>query len=294
MIRIEIDENSGFCFGVTTAIKKAEEELRHGGTLYCLGDIVHNSIECERLKEMGLVTIDRSAYKQLHNARVLLRAHGEPPETYEIAKENNLELIDATCPVVLKLQQRIKRKWEESSKEENQIVIHGQAGHAEVLGLVGQTRGEAIVIEKSDQIDRIDKNKNTYIYSQTTKSLEGYLEIVAKIKEQVSAEKECESFNTVCGQVANRMKGLEEFAKSHELLFFVCGSKSSNGKILYKECKRANPNTYQIESPEDIDLSLTDDIGSIGICGATSTPKWLMENCKQTILNYHKRKENEE
>lgn len=294
MIRIEIDENSGFCFGVTTAIKKAEEELRHGGTLYCLGDIVHNSIECERLKEMGLVTIDRSAYKQLHNARVLLRAHGEPPETYEIAKENNLELIDATCPVVLKLQQRIKRKWEESSKEENQIVIHGQAGHAEVLGLVGQTRGEAIVIEKSDQIDRIDKNKNTYIYSQTTKSLEGYLEIVAKIKEQVSAEKKCESFNTVCGQVANRMKGLEEFAKSHELLFFVCGSKSSNGKILYKECKRANPNTYQIESPEDIDLSLTDDIGSIGICGATSTPKWLMENCKQTILNYHKRKENEE
>lgn len=294
MIRIEIDENSGFCFGVTTAIKKAEEELRHGGTLYCLGDIVHNSIECERLKEMGLVTIDRSAYKQLHNARVLLRAHGEPPETYEIAKENNLELIDATCPVVLKLQQRIKRKWEESSKEENQIVIHGQAGHAEVLGLVGQTRGEAIVIEKSDQIDRIDKNKNTYIYSQTTKSLEGYLEIVAKIKEQVSAEKECESFNTVCGQVANRMKGLEEFAKSHELLFFVCGSKSSNGKILYKECKRANPNTYQIESPENIDLSLTDDIGSIGICGATSTPKWLMENCKQTILNYHKRKENEE
>lgn len=294
MIRIEIDENSGFCFGVTTAIKKAEEELRHGGTLYCLGDIVHNSIECERLKEMGLVTIDRSAYKQLHNARVLLRAHGEPPETYEIAKENNLELIDATCPVVLKLQQRIKRKWEESSKEENQIVIHGQAGHAEVLGLVGQTRGEAIVIEKSDQIDRIDKNKNTYIYSQTTKSLEGYLEIVAKIKEQVSAEKKCESFNTVCGQVANRMKGLEEFAKSHELLFFVCGSKSSNGKILYKECKRANPNTYQIESPENIDLSLTDDIGSIGICGATSTPKWLMENCKQTILNYHKRKENEE
>lgn len=294
MIRIEIDENSGFCFGVTTAIKKAEEELRHGGTLYCLGDIVHNSIECERLKEMGLVTIDRSAYKQLHNARVLLRAHGEPPETYEIAKENNLELIDATCPVVLKLQQRIKRKWEESSKEENQIVIHGQAGHAEVLGLVGQTRGEAIVIEKSDQIDRIDKNKNTYIYSQTTKSLEGYLEIVAKIKEQVSAEKKCESFNTVCGQVANRMKGLEEFAKSHELLFFVCGSKSSNGKILYKECKRANPNTYQIESPEDIDLSQTDDIGSIGICGATSTPKWLMENCKQTILNYHKRKENEE
>ncbi len=293
MLKIEIDENSGFCFGVTTAIKKAEEELSHGGTLYCLGDIVHNSIECERLKSMGLVTIDHEAYRSLHDARVLLRAHGEPPETYEIAKKNNLELIDATCPVVLKLQQRIKRKWEEENQEDCQIVIHGQAGHAEVLGLVGQTRGKALVIENADQIERIHRDRNTYIYSQTTKSLEGYLAVVDKIKDYVSKEKVCESFNTVCGQVANRMKGLEEFAKSHELIFFVCGKKSSNGKILYKECRRVNPNTYQIESPEDIDLTLTCNVGSIGICGATSTPKWLMENCKQTILNYHNIKENE-
>ena len=293
MLNIKIDENSGFCFGVTTAIKKAEEELQQGGKLYCLGDIVHNNIECERLKSLGLITIDHACYKELHNAKVLLRAHGEPPETYEIAKRNNLELIDATCPVVLKLQQRIKRKWEDCDHAKSQIVIHGQSGHAEVLGLVGQTRGEAVVVENSDQISRIAKDKDTYIYSQTTKSLEGYLNLVEKIKRHVSEGKAIESFNTVCGQVANRMKGLEEFAKSHELIFFVCGKKSSNGKILYNECRRVNPNAYQIEKPEDIDLALTERVGSIGICGATSTPKWLMEECKQTILNYHNKKENE-
>ena len=290
MLKIEIDEHSGFCFGVTTAIKKAEEELQKGGTLYCLGDIVHNSIECDRLKRLGLVTIDHSTFRELHNAKVLLRAHGEPPETYAIAQKNNLELIDATCPVVLKLQQRIKKKWQETAGEERQIVIHGQAGHAEVLGLVGQTHGEAIVIEDTIQLDKLSKEKDTYIYSQTTKSLEGYKRIVNAIKERVVKDKKCESFNTVCGQVANRMNGIGEFAKSHELIFFVCGSKSSNGKILYNECRRINPNSYQIEGPEDIDFTLTDKIESIGICGATSTPKWLMENCKQAIINYHNNK----
>lgn len=290
MLNIEIDDHSGFCFGVTTAIKKAEEELVSGGTLYCLGDIVHNSIECDRLKQLGLVTIDHETYRNLHNAKVLLRAHGEPPETYEIAKRNNLELIDATCPVVLKLQQRIKKKWQDTANEERQIIIHGQAGHAEVLGLVGQTHGEAIVIENTSQLDRIDKSKNTYIYSQTTKSLEGYKQIVEAIKNSVAQEKECESFNTVCGQVANRMNGIGDFAKSHELIFFVCGKKSSNGKILFNECKRVNPNSHQIEGPEDIDFALTNDVASIGICGATSTPKWLMENCKQAVINYHNNK----
>lgn len=290
MLNIEIDDHSGFCFGVTTAIKKAEEELVSGGTLYCLGDIVHNSIECDRLKQLGLVTIDHETYRNLHNAKVLLRAHGEPPETYEIAKRNNLELIDATCPVVLKLQQRIKKKWQDTANEERQIIIHGQAGHAEVLGLVGQTHGEAIVIENTSQLDRIDKSKNTYIYSQTTKSLEGYKQIVEAIKKSVAQGKECESFNTVCGQVANRMNGIGNFAKSHELIFFVCGKKSSNGKILFNECKRVNPNSHQIEGPEDIDFTLTNDVASIGICGATSTPKWLMENCKQAVINYHNNK----
>ena len=289
MLNIEIDEHSGFCFGVTTAIKKAEEELLNGGTLYCLGDIVHNSIECNRLKQLGLETIDHETFRKLHNAKVLLRAHGEPPETYETARQNNLELIDATCPVVLKLQQRIKKKWLDTKEKDCQIIIHGQAGHAEVLGLVGQTHGEAIVIEDPSQLDRISKEKDTYIYSQTTKSLEGYKRIVAAIKESLADGKECESFNTVCGQVANRMNGIGEFASSHELIFFVCGSKSSNGKILFNECKRMNPRSYQIEGPEDIDLTLTEGVNSIGICGATSTPKWLMENCKQAIINYNNR-----
>ena len=290
MLKIEIDEHSGFCFGVTTAIKKAEEELQKGGTLYCLGDIVHNSIECDRLKRMGLVTINHEAFEQLYDAKVLLRAHGEPPRTYEIAKKNNLELIDATCPVVLKLQQRIKNKWLETEGKERQIIIHGQAGHAEVLGLVGQTRGEAIVVENTTQLDRIAKDKDTYVYSQTTKSLEGYKEIVAAIKNNINSNKVCESFNTVCGQVANRMNGIGEFAKAHQLIFFVCGKKSSNGKILYNECKKVNPNVFQIEGPEDIDFTMTENIETIGICGATSTPKWLMENCKKAIINYHNNK----
>ena len=287
MIKVEIDENSGFCFGVTTAIKKAEEELKNSSdTLYCLGDIVHNGIECERLKQLGLVTIDHEEYRKLRNAKVLLRAHGEPPETYAIAKENNLELIDATCPVVLKLQQRIKQKWENSMDEERQIVIYGQAGHAEVLGLVGQTHGNAIVVESPSQIDKLDKEKNTYLYSQTTKSLEGYRQITDAIKEHISPEKRFESSDTVCRQVANRMQGISDFARSHELIIFVCGHKSSNGKILYNECKRVNPATYQVESAEEIDFTLLEGIESVGICGATSTPKWLMEECKQAIYNH--------
>ena len=294
MLNITIDENSGFCFGVTTAIKKAEEELKKGSVLYCLGDIVHNSIECERLKQMGLITIDHEQYSKLSNAKVLLRAHGEPPTTYDIAKENNLELIDATCPVVLKLQQRIKKKWAETDSNDSQIVIYGQAGHAEVLGLVGQTRGEAIVIENKEQIAKINPNKHTYIYSQTTKSKEGYSYIVKAIKEHINEGYICESFNTVCGQVANRMNGIGNFVRSQQLVFFVCGRKSSNGKILCNECKKENPNVYQIESPEEIDFSLTDKFNQIGICGATSTPKWLMENCKDAITNYHNNKKHEE
>ena len=294
MLSIDIDENSGFCFGVTTAIQKAEEELKKGGILYCLGDIVHNSIECERLKKLGLITIDHGQYRQLHNAKVLLRAHGEPPLTYAIAKENNLELIDATCPVVLKLQQRIKRKWEETADDDRQIVIYGQAGHAEVLGLVGQTDGEAIVIESQEQIETIDPDKDTYIYSQTTKSKEGYQHIVNAIKGYVNSNRKRESFNSVCGQVANRMSGIGEFASSHDLVFFVCGKKSSNGKILYNECRKMNSNVHQVESPQDISFALTRGAHRIGICGATSTPKWLMENCKEAIIKYHNNSQNYE
>ena len=286
MIKVEIDEFSGFCFGVTTAIKKAEEELKDGATLYCLGDIVHNSKECERLKKLGLITIDHEEYRNLRNAKVLLRAHGEPPETYAIAKQNNLELIDATCPVVLKLQQRIKQKWESSTDEKRQIVIYGQAGHAEVLGLVGQTHGNAIVVESPSQIEKLDKDCNTYLYSQTTKSLEGYKQIAEAIHAYTSHDKKFEFYDTVCRQVANRMSGISEFARSHELVIFVCGRKSSNGKILFDECKRVNPNSHQVESAKEIDFSLLEGVESVGICGATSTPKWLMEDCKQAIINY--------
>ena len=286
MINIEIDEHSGFCFGVTTAIRKAEEELKNSPTLYCLGDIVHNSKECERLKRLGLVTIDHAEFRALHNAKVLLRAHGEPPETYAIAKENNLELIDATCPVVLKLQQRIKQKWESDDSGKQQIVIYGQAGHAEVLGLVGQTHGNAIVVESPSQIDRLEKECDTYLYSQTTKSLEGYKQIVEATRNHISPEHTFESYDTVCRQVANRMSGISEFARSHELIIFVCGRKSSNGKILFNECKRVNPNSHQVESAGEIDFSLLEGVSSVGICGATSTPKWLMEDCKQAILEH--------
>ena len=286
MINVEIDEFSGFCFGVTTAIRKAEEELKGSETLYCLGDIVHNSKECERLKRMGLVTIDHEEFRSLRNVKVLLRAHGEPPETYAIAKENNLELIDATCPVVLKLQQRIKQKWENCDGEQRQIVIYGQAGHAEVLGLVGQTHGSAIVVETPEQIEKLDRNCNTYLYSQTTKSLEGFKQITEAVRSYVASGYSFESYDTVCRQVANRMSGISEFARAHELVIFVCGRKSSNGKILFNECKRVNPNSYQVESAGEIDFALLDGVTSVGVCGATSTPKWLMENCKRAILEY--------
>ncbi len=284
MIKVEIDEESGFCFGVVTAIKKAEEELTSGETLYCLGDIVHNSKEVERLKEMGLITINHEEFRRLRNAKVLLRAHGEPPETYTIAKENNIEIIDATCPVVLRLQKRIKQEYKQKDDiQKKQIVIYGKNGHAEVLGLVGQTDGKAIVIEKLDEVKKLDFNRDIRLYSQTTKSLEGFQEIVAYIKEHISPEATFEFYDTICRQVANRMPNIRRFAAAHDLIFFVSGKKSSNGKVLFGECLKVNPNSYLIDSREEIDNKLLNGINSIGICGATSTPKWLMEEISRYI-----------
>lgn len=277
MIKVEIDEGSGFCFGVVTAIHKAEEELAKGVTLYCLGDIVHNSREVERLKTMGLITINHEEFKQLHNAKVLLRAHGEPPETYVIARENNIEIIDATCPVVLRLQKRIKQEYQGKDAEEKQIVIYGQNGHAEVLGLVGQTTGKAIVIEKLEEAKELDFSKSIRLYSQTTKSLDEFWEIVDYIKDHISSSATFEYYDTICRQVANRMPNLRKFAASHDLIFFVSGKKSSNGKMLFSECLKVNPNSHLIDNAEEIDNSLFHGINSIGVCGATSTPKWLME-----------------
>jgi 4-hydroxy-3-methylbut-2-enyl diphosphate reductase len=281
MIQIEIDSGSGFCFGVTTAIKKAEEELAQGKTLYCLGDIVHNGMECERLREMGLITINHEEMRELHDVKVLLRAHGEPPETYELARRNNIEIIDATCPVVLQLQKRIKKQYEAGG---GQIVIFGKKGHAEVLGLVGQTQSSAIVIENFDEVTRLDFSRDIYLYSQTTKSLDEFHRIIDYIQSHIAPGATFKSFDTICRSVANRMPNISQFATKHDLVLFVCGRKSSNGKVLYNECKRVNPNTHLIEGPEEIDASWLTDINTIGICGATSTPKWLMEQCRDAIL----------
>ena len=283
MAKVEIDEGSGFCFGVVTAINKAEEELTKGGTLYCLGDIVHNSREVERLKAMGLITINHEEFNRLHDVKVLLRAHGEPPETYTIARRNNIEIIDATCPVVLRLQKKIKQEYIQEDDEEKQIVIYGKNGHAEVLGLVGQTTGQAIVIEKLEEAGTLDFSKSIRLYSQTTKSLDEFQKIVEYIKEHISPDVTFEYYDTICRQVANRIPNIRKFAASHDLVFFVSGKKSSNGKILFNECKKVNPNSHLIDSAEEIDNRLLIGTESIGICGATSTPKWLMEEISKAI-----------
>ena len=283
MVQIEIDNGSGFCFGVTTAIKKAEEELAAGKTLYCLGDIVHNGMECERLKQLGLVTINHEEMKQLHGVKVLLRAHGEPPSTYEMALENDIEIIDATCPVVLQLQRRIKKQYD--ACPEAQIVIFGKPGHAEVLGLVGQTESKAIVIANVEEVKRLDFTRDIYLYSQTTKSLDEFHRIIEYIQEHISPDATFKSFDTICRQVANRMPNISTFAARHDLVLFVCGRKSSNGKVLFNECKSVNPNSHLIEGPEEIKKEWLDGVRTIGICGATSTPKWLMEQCRDAIIS---------
>jgi 4-hydroxy-3-methylbut-2-enyl diphosphate reductase len=285
---VEIDNDSGFCFGVLSAIGKAEEELRRSRELYCLGDIVHNGIECERLQGLGLKTINHEQFSNLQGAKVLLRAHGEPPSTYQTARDNDITLIDATCPVVLKLQQRIHRQYQELDSDTGQIVIFGQKGHAEVLGLVGQTDGTAIVIESADEIDRIDFNKDIFLYSQTTKSASSYNQLIEKIAERVPEGRRFVHNNTVCGQVSHRRENIREFASRHDVILFVSGRKSSNGKVLFNECLNVNPKSYMIEGKEDIDFSLLDGARSVGICGATSTPKWLMEECRDEIMKRDK------
>lgn len=284
-MRVEIDNDSGFCFGVLSAIGKAEEELQKDGTLYCLGDIVHNGIECSRLSDMGLKTIGHEQFGSLHGARVLLRAHGEPPSTYDTARRNGISLIDATCPVVLKLQQRIQRQYREMDPDRQQIVIFGQKGHAEVLGLVGQTDGHALVIEQPDDIDIIDFDKDIFLYSQTTKSAASYKQLIEMISARTRPGRQFVTNNTVCGQVSHRREHIRDFASQHDLVLFVSGRKSSNGKVLFRECLEVNPRSYLIEDERDIDFSLMKGVETIGICGATSTPKWLMEKCREHILD---------
>lgn len=283
MLNIEIDKKSGFCFGVVKAISKAEEELAKNETLYCLGDIVHNGQEVERLTKMGMITIDHKQLAELHNAKVLLRAHGEPPSTYQIAKENNLTLIDASCPVVLKLQSRIKNAYDASIDNDTQIVIYGHHGHAEINGLVGQTEGKAIVIEDESELNRVDFSKNIRLFSQTTKSLDGFNSLVNTVSEITKDKTNFEYSDTICRQVANRIPNITNFAQQNDIIIFVSGKKSSNGKVLFEHAKSINPNSYLVSDASKIDALNIDLTKKIGICGATSTPLWQMEEVQKRL-----------
>lgn len=282
MARVEIDTNSGFCNGVVRAIQAAEQELEKGGQLYCLGDIVHNSNEVERLRAKGLITINHDELRQLRNAKVLLRAHGEPPETYRIARENNIEIIDATCPVVLQLQRKIKKSYDTRTSNNDQVLIYGKVGHAEVNGLVGQTNGEAIVLETPGDLDKVDFEQRITLYSQTTKSVQHFAEMVQLIQERTATDK-FEWHDTICRQVANRIPNIREFARTHDLVLFVCGKKSSNGKVLYEECRSVNENTHLVSDIEELNPAWLEGKSNIGICGATSTPRWLMAEFQSRI-----------
>ncbi|MDE7458059.1 MAG: 4-hydroxy-3-methylbut-2-enyl diphosphate reductase [Muribaculaceae bacterium] len=279
MALIEIDKDSGFCFGVTAAIGKAEEQLASDGSLYCLGDIVHNSDEVERLQAKGLRTITHEQLASLRDVKVLLRAHGEPPSTYELARRNNIRIIDATCPVVLKLQERIKSACSRPGPQP-QIVIYGKLGHAEVNGLVGQTDGRAIVVEDIAGLDKIDFSRDIALYSQTTKSLEGFRTIIEEIKRRKAPQARFESFDTICRRVSNRVDHLKQFAADHEVILFVAGTKSSNGKILYNHCLDVNPRTHLVANASYLRPEWLQGAATIGICGATSTPRWLMEQVR--------------
>lgn len=283
MIDIEINKSSGFCFGVINAIKHAEEELMSENSLNCLGEIVHNSQEVERLSNKGLKTINYKDLEGLRNTKVLFRAHGEPPEVYAFARANNIQIVDATCPVVLRLLKRIRTRYEETRDVQAQIVIYGKIGHAEVNGLVGQTNGEAIVVQKLDEITKIDFSKPVILFSQTTMSKEGFAELIESIRERMADGVAFEYFDTICRQVSNRIPDLDEFARMKDWIYFIAGKNSSNGKVLYQICKDANPNTTFISTADEITEPLPDWVRHVGICGATSTPKWLMEDVAKKL-----------
>lgn len=278
-LEVSIDENSGFCFGVVYAIEMAEEILDEQGHLYCLGDIVHNDEEVRRLEAKGLKIINHEELQDINDAKVLIRAHGEPPSTYQLAIDNNLELIDASCPVVLKLQNRIKNSYD----KEELIYIYGKHGHAEVIGLLGQTSNNAVVFQDVSELDLETLPKQITLYSQTTKSTNSFYEIKKTLE---NAGIEVLANDTICRQVSNRDKELRDFANKFDKIIFVSGTKSSNGKVLFNVCKNTNPNTYFISRSEEIDKSWFSKNDKVGICGATSTPMWLMEEVKNELLTY--------
>lgn len=288
-MQVNIDKNSGYCFGVEFAIKMAEDEMENKEPLYCLGDIVHNDMEVKRLSAKGLVVIDRDQLQELSNCKVLIRAHGEPPETYKLAIENNIELIDASCPVVLKLQHRVKNAFDKMERENGQIVIYGKKGHAEVIGLTGQTLEKAIVVMDDSDLDILDYNRPITLFSQTTKSTKGFYALSEKIEGRIKEAKgelteiDFHSNDSICRQVSNREPQLQRFAQENDVILFVSGKKSSNGKALYQVCLSENPRSYFIENEEEIDTDWFQNVERVGICGATSTPMWLMEQVKDFV-----------
>lgn len=282
-MRVEIDKRSGFCFGVIKTIKSAESELKSADKLYCLGDIVHNGMEVERLEKMGLHSISREEYMQLKDCKVLIRAHGEPPETYEHAKKNNIELIDATCPVVLTLQEKVKGSYEKTKDLNGQIVIYGKKGHAEIIGLDGQIEKKAVVLESIDDVKLIDFSRPVSLYSQTTKRVEDFYAIADKVKSNMKPGVPLEIKDSICRQVSNRVPNLKQFAKKFDVILFVAGHKSSNGQYLFTVCKEENPRTHHISRISEIDPVWLEGAESVGICGATSTPNWLMEDVVEWV-----------
>ncbi|MFM7629938.1 MAG: 4-hydroxy-3-methylbut-2-enyl diphosphate reductase [Algoriphagus sp.] len=289
-MQVTIDKNSGYCFGVEFAIKMAEDEMENQDTLYCLGDIVHNDMEVKRLREKGLVVIDREQLQELSNCKVLIRAHGEPPETYKLAIENNIELIDASCPVVLKLQHRVKNAFDKMERENGQIVIYGKKGHAEVIGLTGQTLEKAIVVMEDADLEKIDYQRPVTLFSQTTKSTKGFYALSEKIEKRIKEAKgelnalDFNSNDSICRQVSNREPQLQRFAQENDVILFVSGKKSSNGKALYQVCLAENPRSYFIENELEVEQDWFQKADKVGICGATSTPMWLMEQVQSYVL----------
>jgi len=289
-MQVTIDKNSGYCFGVEFAIKMAEDEMENQETLYCLGDIVHNDMEVKRLRENGRVVIDRDKLQELSNCKVLIRAHGEPPETYKLAIENNIELIDASCPVVLKLQHRVKNAFDKMERENGQIVIFGKKGHAEVIGLTGQTLEKAIVVMEDADLEKIDYQRPVTLFSQTTKSTKGFYALSEKIEKRIKETKgelnelDFNSNDSICRQVSNREPQLQRFAQENDVVLFVSGKKSSNGKALYQVCLAENSRSYFIENELEVEQDWFHKADKVGICGATSTPMWLMEQVQSYVL----------
>ena len=288
-MKVTIDKYSGFCFGVVYAIEMAEAELSKSGKLYCLGDIVHNNMEVDRLNNMGLEIINHQDLEELKDCKVLIRAHGEPPETYHTAIKNNIQLLDASCPVVLKLQHNIKEGYEEINKIDGQIIIFGKEGHAEVQGLLGQTDGKAIIVACATDLDKVDFSAPIYMYSQTTKSPKAFADLQEEIRKRKEKAGNSESVkfivnDTLCRQVSGREPQLKEFAKENDVVVFVSGKKSSNGKMLFQSCLKENLNSYFVSEEKEIKEEWFNPNSQVGICGATSTPRWLMENVAKNIL----------